>query len=182
MDWSALSILIVGVVYLALALRVYREAVELRVVHCPATGGAAAVRVEAARSALRLGLHGGARVTQCSLWPSRRHCAQTCLAEVSESEEGCRFRRVLAHWYAGKRCTFCRRAIAPVRWGELRPALLSPQGRLVSWAEIAPLSVFEVLRTHAPVCASCDVAETFRRRYPDRVVERAPRPQAPLAH
>jgi hypothetical protein len=62
--------------------------------------------------------------------------------------------------------------IPELQWGSLPPALRAPNGRVVEWTDIEPSALFDVLVTHQPVCASCDVAETFRTRYADRVVER----------
>jgi hypothetical protein len=37
-------------------------------------------------------------------------------------------------------------------------------------AEVLPVA----LETHLPVCASCQVAEAFRRQFPELVVDRKP--------
>jgi hypothetical protein len=158
--------------YLVAATRAYARARGVRVVHCPATQAPAAIHVDPVRNALRLGHPSADRVHECSLWPERRLCAQACLAEVSAFADQCAFQRMVACWYVGKHCTFCRRAIPPVRWGEPRPSLISPKGTLVYWSDVPPIEVYDVLATHAPVCASCGLAEDFRIRHPDLVIER----------
>jgi hypothetical protein len=42
----------------------------------------------------------------------------------------------------------------------------------VQWSEIPAEELPEVFETHLPVCWSCHIAETFRREYPKRVVDR----------
>ena len=170
------TILLLATAYVVSATWVSRRARQLRVVHCPATGSGAALHLRPGRSAWSLGVSPPTRVTQCSLWPERRLCAQSCLAEIHESPEHCAFQKILARWYCGKRCAFCARDIPPVCWGEIRPSLLSPDRRVVAWIDIHPPAVYDVLSTHRPVCASCGVAEAFREQHPDLVVER---PHAP---
>jgi hypothetical protein len=157
--------------WLAAVMRARARTRGIRVVHCPATDGSASLRVRPVRW-LAGTRPGHLRVAECSQWPARRHCAQACLAEIESSPFACSFRRVLAAWYHGRRCAFCQRELPDIRWGELRPALLSPDGQIVSWSEIPPARLYEVLATHRPVCASCDVAETLRRRHADWIVER----------
>jgi hypothetical protein len=178
--YLALFVLL-GVAYLAVAVRTYRRVHALRVVHCPAAGTTEAVRLAAGSPSLTLGLGTKPHVAYCSLWPTRQGCAQQCLAEIEVSPDHCAFQLRLEHWYEGKRCAFCRREIPRVQWGELKPSLLSPGGRIVTWSEVAPAALDAVLRSHAPVCAHCDVAETFRRQYPDLVTERPARPR-PSSH
>jgi hypothetical protein len=166
-----------AVASLLAATRVYLRTRGLRVVHCPATHGSASVRVAPTHPfVLRGPVHLG--VARCSLWPERAQCAQACLAEIAESPQHCSFQRVLADWYRGQRCAICRRDIPKVQRGELRPGLLAPNGELVAWTEVPPTQLYEVLASHRPVCAHCEVAETFRRRYADWVIER-PRSDGP---
>jgi hypothetical protein len=176
MDPYVVLLAALGAGYLAAAARAYRRTRAVRVVHCPATGTTEVVRLTAGAPSMTLGLGPKPQVDHCSLWPARQGCAQQCLAEIGASPEHCAFQLVLAHWYEGKRCAFCRRAIPRVQWGELKPSLLSPDGRIVTWSEVAPATLDVVVRTHAPVCAHCDVAETFRRQYPQLVTDRPARP------
>ena len=169
-------VLIAAIAYSALALRIYLRERGERIVRCPATGEAITVHLAAGRAAVGLHRRGVLEVTRCTLWPERRSCAQGCLAEIERSPDHCLFQQVLAHWYRGKQCAFCRRSMAEMQWGDLQPSLLAPDGRILMWSEVPPTKLYEVLETYRPVCASCDVAETFRQRHADWVVERPPRP------
>jgi hypothetical protein len=153
------------------AWRASARARGLRVVHCPATHGSASLRL---RMANLFSIRGPEHlvVTECSEWPARKNCAQDCLAEIAASPEHCGLRRLLATWYRSQRCAFCGREVPEVHWGDLRPALLAPDGELVEWPDIRPERLYEVLATHRAVCASCDVAEVFRRCHAEWVVER----------
>jgi hypothetical protein len=171
LSFFSTGLALVAVVYVAAFARTWRRLHELRVVRCPGTGGGAALHLGGAGTAIGLGVGAWPHVTRCSLWPERRLCAQSCLAEVETSPEQCAFEGILARWYCGRSCACCRRLVAPVRWGEPRPSLLSPGGRLVTWLDIDPPSVYEVLSMHRAVCAGCTVAERFRRDHPDLIVE-----------
>lgn len=177
-----LLMFVFAVIYATLALRSYRRAKEIRVVHCPATGSAEAIRLHATGEALSLGLRAKPRVMACSLWPDRKGCAQGCLAEVKSSPEHCAMQLVLMRWYLGKPCAFCHQEIPPIGWAEPRPSLLSPDGRIVGWSDIKPTSLYDVLATHRAICARCDEAETFRRRFPDLFIERPPWPPESRPH
>jgi hypothetical protein len=156
------------------ALRQYFRARGTRVVHCPSTGDAVAVTLSGGQTLLdpQLRLH----VRTCTYWPERRDCAQLCVREIEDSPVECLFAKILASWYKDARCAFCQRPISPVTPGSLSPGLLSPGGDILDWPQVEPERVFDVMATHRPLCASCLVAETFRRRFPDRVVDRPERP------
>jgi hypothetical protein len=171
---SAYSILLLllatGYVW-AMAWRSVR-AYRLRVVHCPGTHTVATLRILDPSDAATFGFRTRPHVTSCSLWPDQWPCRENCLAELQASPDHCAFQQILARWYKGKSCAFCQRPIPPIRWGEMRPALLSPEGRMVAWEDVTPHAIDHILSSHRPVCASCDVAESFRQRYSDIVVER----------
>jgi hypothetical protein len=59
-----------------------------------------------------------------------------------------------------------------IQWHDHRPALLSPDKKTVQWSEIPAEELPEVFEKHLPVCWSCHIAETFRREYPEPVVDR----------
>jgi len=48
-------------------------------------------------------------------------------------------------------------------------------GRTFEWHEVRPEKVPESLATHQPVCWNCHIAETFRRQFPQLIVERPER-------
>jgi hypothetical protein len=49
---------------------------------------------------------------------------------------------------------------------------MDAQRRTYEWPEIPPEQIPGVLATHLPVCWNCHIAETFRRMFPERVVDR----------
>jgi hypothetical protein len=172
MSLTLAVILVTVIAYSVVALRIYLRERGPRVVHCPATNEAVLVHLAAGRAAAGLHRRGVLEVSRCTSWPERRHCAQGCLAEIERGPDHCLFQQVLAHWYRGKECAFCHRSIPERHWGDLQPSLLAPDGRILMWSEIPPATLYQVLETHRPVCASCDLAETFRQRHADWVVER----------
>jgi hypothetical protein len=170
--WTILLVGFALVLAVAEVVRLIVHAHTVRVVHCPATGGSAALTLSPNLDPIG---RGAPAVKQCSLWPDREHCAQACLAEIHESAEGCAFRRQLASWYRNRHCVLCRRPIPRVSAGGPQPGLLSPLGQLLQWRDVPPARLFEILKDHHAVCANCAVAEDFRSRFPERVVERPPR-------
>lgn len=79
---------------------------------------------------------------------------------------------LLKHYFAGKQCAICKRPIPPVHGTGMKPGLLNPEThRVHSWEEIRDADLPAALETHKPVCPSCELAESFRQRFPDRVVD-----------
>jgi hypothetical protein len=116
------------------------------------------------------------RLRDCSRWPEKAGCGQECLAQVEEQPEGCLVRHVLEGWYRGKACAYCGHTFDAVRWHDHKPGLRAPDGGFREWSQVPPDEVPTVLATHRPVCWNCLVTEGFRRRFPELVVERPPRP------
>lgn len=79
---------------------------------------------------------------------------------------------LLKRFFDGKACAICKRPIPPVHLtGGLKPGLLNPTTHeTLSWDEI-PSSDLTALESQLPVCSACEVAESFRRRFPDRVFD-----------
>jgi hypothetical protein len=144
-----------------------------RLVTCPETGRPAAVDMD-----LRRAIGGSIvgrpdlRLRDCSRWPERGRCGQPCLSQVEESPEGCLVRAILQDWYAEHTCAFCRRPFGLIHWHDHKPGLRAPDGRLREWREVPPEMLPDTLATHRAVCWNCMVAEGFRLRFPDLVVER----------
>jgi hypothetical protein len=115
----------------------------------------------------------------CSRWPERAGCGQTCLGDLEAAPHACLVRTILARWYAGQRCACCRRPFGEIHWHDHKPALVGTDGITREWTEIPPETIPAVLSTHRPVCWNCHVAETFRRVHGELVVERPPRPASP---
>jgi hypothetical protein len=142
-----------------------------RVVTCPETGTAVAVEVNARKAAFSAAIDEPQfRLSSCSRWPERHACGQECVKQIEEAPDGCLVRERLAAWYADARCTLCGHEIGEIRWIDRKPGLLTPDKKTIDWNEIKPEELPVVLSTHKPVCWNCHLAESFLRRYPDRVV------------
>ena len=154
----------------------FRKVRGKRLVTCPETEKPAAVEVDASHAALSAALgHEELRLSSCSRWPEREGCGQECLQQIEEAPGGCLVRNVLAQWYEGKSCVVCSHTFGPVQdWGH-QLALMSPDGKTMEWGEVRVENLPEVLKTHRPVCWNCHVAESFRRQYPNLVVDSPPK-------
>jgi hypothetical protein len=171
---GATVVLVVGLVvpFAILAIRSYIYWREPRLVRCPQTGTLAHVDVDA-RAAAAVSPLGtpDLHLRDCSLWP-RSTCVQECLKDVAGAPDECRVRWIVARWYEGKRCVFCKKAIPPLHLVEHHPALMTEDGDTIEWTAVTPESLPDALATHLPVCWNCHVAESFRREHPDLVVDR----------
>jgi hypothetical protein len=159
------------------ALHTYFKFRGARLITCPETRKPAAVEVDARHAALFTGIGGtDLRLEDCSRWPERKDCGQDCLQQIESSPEDCLVRTILTKWYKGKPCALCGKIFAEISWLDHKPPLMSPGKQTVEWSEIPPESIPNVLATALPVCWDCHIAETFRRRYPELVVDRPWRP------
>lgn len=140
------------------------------VVLCPRGRRFAAVEFAAAAAALSA-LAGGrdVHIKRCSLWP-RRDCVWECLKQVDDAPDALRPSHLAREWYAGKACVYCRKPIRPVEPFAHQPALRAGD-RLVAWHEVRPEELPPTLAQAAAVCWNCYIAETFRARYPELVVD-----------
>lgn len=148
----------------------------VRLVTCPETAKPTAVEVDAKHAVLGGIGNLDLRLKSCSRWPERQDCGQDCVAQIEASPEGCLVRTILTSWYEGKSCVYCGTLLGKIDWLKHKPALMSPDHITFEWKEIGAERVPEVLATHMPVCWSCHVIATFRRRYPDLVVDRPWKP------
>ena len=153
--------------------RAYLKFRGVRLVTCPETERPAAVEVDAKHAAFSTVFgQPSLQVKNCSRWPERRGCGRECLGQVEVAPEDCLVRTIVAKWYKEKSCVFCGKAIEEVNWLDHYPALLSPDRVTFEWSEILPEKLPEALATHTPVCWNCHIAQTFRRRFPELVVDR----------
>jgi hypothetical protein len=174
---TIIIILTPAVLIIGSALAVYLKLRGTRLITCPETGKHAAVELDAKYAALVSPI--GARrfrLSDCSRWPGRKDCGQDCLREIESSPEDCLVRTILTKWYKGKKCAFCGKAFGEINWLDNKPALMSAGKPSREWSEISPLEIPNALVTDMPVCFDCHIAETFRRRYPELVVDRPWRP------
>lgn len=171
------SILVVAIgllLYPAIAaVRAYRLFRGKRLVTCPETHKPAAVEVDATKAmAWRLGATSTLRLDQCSRWPERRNCGQECLRQVEADPENCLVWNIVANWYEGRHCVYCRKPFGLMKHLDHPPALQGPKGQTSEWSQLRPEQLPAVFSTHLPVCWNCHVVATFRRLYPELVVER----------
>ena len=167
----------ISVIALVKGLRAYLRARGKRLITCPETHCTAAVELDARGAGLRA-FRGGTYhcLRDCSRWPEKKDCAQDCLAEVEASGPGCLVRNIVAEWYEGKTCVYCHKPVDSVDdWTGHLPGLLDQDYRTVSWGDVPPEKLPEVLVTHKPVCWSCHIAETFRREHAELVTDRPAR-------
>jgi hypothetical protein len=151
-----------------------------RAVVCPENRKVVAVEVDAPHAAWSAPQgRPELRLQDCTRWPEKAGCGQECLRQIESSPEGCRIRTILTDWYERRSCAFCGRAFGRIHWHDHKPALLAPDGALVTWDSFAPEQVMDVLTSHKPVCWDCHLAESFRRDHPDLVVERPNRSDPP---
>jgi len=80
---------------------------------------------------------------------------------------------LLRRFFDGKACAICKRPIPPVQRTGLKPGLLNPATHEThSWDQIPNENVSAALETQLPLCSACQLAESFRQRHPDLVVDR----------
>ena len=80
---------------------------------------------------------------------------------------------LLKRFFDGKACAICKRPIPPVHRMGVKPGLLNPGTHEThTWDEIPNVDLSALLETHLPLCSACEVAESLRQRFPDRVTDR----------
>lgn len=147
---------------------------------CPETGKSTCVKVDAADAA-RSALVGRPKIhlSDCSRWPEHQNCGQECLSQLGAGPQSCLVWTKVCDFYRGRSCVYCHKPFNELHWHDHRPALIGPDRKTVQWNEVAAEKLPELFETHLPVCWSCHIAETFRREYPERVVDR-PGSRGPL--
>jgi len=166
------------------ALRTYMTFRGQRIVSCPENHCAAGVRVAAGKAAFQATV-GKQHLTldKCSRWPERQDCGQECLAQIEEAPKACLAWTIITRWYQGQECVYCHKPFGEIHWHDHPPALLNRENKTIDWNQVLPEKLQEALATHRPVRWSCHMAETFRREFPERVVDRpAEWPRMKLYH
>jgi len=144
-----------------------------RVIVCPETGKQAMVEVDTRRAALTsLVGQTDIRLESCWRWPLNEDCGQQCLLQLDVASDDCLVRSVLTKWYRGQKCVFCERSFREIDLTDHQPALFTPQGITVEWADIPISAVNTAMATYQPVCWNCHIAQTFYHERPDLVIER----------
>jgi hypothetical protein len=146
-------------------------------VTCPETDAPAAVRVDWGLIMASSGIgEPDVRIGSCSRWPEQSQCGQRCLSQIEAAPAECVVRTTLVQWYQGSSCAICNREIGEVHWVQYKPALLTPNRKMVEWAQVTPETLPEVLSTHQRVCWRCHVVDTWRERFPGFQGDRASSP------
>jgi len=160
---------------LLVAGRAYFKHRGTRVVTCPETDSPAAVRVDAGRIMASSSIgEPDLRLVSCSRWPERKLCGQPCLAQIEAAPAECVVRTTLVEWYQNSSCGLCGKDIGEIHWVEHKPALLTPDRKMVEWEEISPEQIAQVMATHQRVCWRCHVSNSMRERFPGFQAEHAP--------
>ena len=79
----------------------------------------------------------------------------------------------LKHYFEGRQCAACNRAIPPIHVGELQPGLLNRHTHeTIEWDDIPVANLPSTLANHVPICSNCVTVEMFRQQHPELVVDR----------
>jgi len=161
-----------AIVVLRWVTRAYLAFRGTRVVTCPETQIPAAVEVDARHAAVTSVLaRPELRLRSCTRWPERMDCGQECLAEIESAPLDCLARTMLLRFYAGRSCVVCHSPFGDIEWHDHKPALMTADGETVTWEEVRPERLPDVLATHGPVCWNCHIGLRFRRRHPELVTD-----------
>lgn len=155
------------------ASRAYMTFHGQRIVSCPETRKPAAVRVAAGKAACNAAIgRDTIGLCECSRWPARSDCPQDCLAQIKEAPGACLVWNIMNRWYHGQECAYCHKEFSDIHWHDHPPALVDADRHSILWNEVPAERLQETMRTHVPVCWNCYIAETFRQRFPNLVVDR----------
>jgi len=162
------------VVYVGIALTAWIRLRGTRVVICPQTLEPVSVTLDRGHAAVTAVWDAAdLKLATCTRWPLPVDCDQACVSQIVQPGYETRPAAIAAHLFEGQRCAICRLAIDPVDTASLPPGLLDPVTHdVVPWNEVPPERLREEFRTRRALCANCTLAESFRRRFPDRVVDR----------
>jgi hypothetical protein len=159
-----------GIRYLGRAYFRYKDS---KIITCPDTGEAAIVEVDAVHAALTSMVgEPDIRLQNCWRWPLHENCGQQCLTQLDVAPAECLVQGVLMRWYDSKSCVYCGKPFEEIQWASHKPALQSPDGKLVEWREVPIQNIETVMKTYMPVCWDCYIAQSFRRDHPELVVYR----------
>jgi len=169
-----LVLLTVVTVYLAIAWRTWARIRGTRVVTCPDTKRSVAVKVDAGHAiTAAMWEKPDLRLTSCTRWPEGHDCDQWCVKQIEHTPEATRPKAIAAHFFDGLHCSICRRRIEPPGGVTLQPGFMDPITRKVqTWNEVPPEDLPDAVVTRYALCSNCTLAESFRQRFPDKVVDR----------
>jgi hypothetical protein len=153
-----LSLVPLGWTFISRYLRLRGE----RAVICPETISPERVEIAAGRAAWT-GIAGETQlqISSCSRWPLE--CPQTCLEQIEAAPDGCLVRLRLRSWFEGAACSRCGEAIPEISSFRPRPGLMGPSREVLTWHELTPAALPELLGTHRPLCPVCVSVERAAR-------------------
>jgi hypothetical protein len=165
------SIVMWAGMYASRALRLWRRYRGSRIVTCPETGRAAAVRIDVGHAIVSRPSHGDdIRLEGCSRWAERGPCDQPCLAEAMCYESAAT--RIVYAWPQGKTCSSCGKPLEESEGLGHHVALRGANGISREWVDIPTERLRDALNEERPVCWTCHAAEVFRLTYPELVAGR----------
>lgn len=168
-----LGVAVVLVAAFAVA-RFWRRTTAPRLITCPENNSYQTVGIDASH---RLGqfVRGkeGMQLCDCTRWPERQDCGQSCLEQIASAPDGCRVRALLDGFYAGQSCVLCGKEFGEtIDWYDHEPAFIDAERRVMSWQDIPSERLPEIMEDHYPVCWDCKVIETVRQKHPGRITDR----------
>jgi hypothetical protein len=165
------------VVYVGIAVIAWIRLRGTRVVVCPETHEPVAVTLDRGHAAVTAVWEAAdLKLATCTRWPLPVDCDQACVSQIVQPGNETQPATIAAHLFKGQRCGICGLAIDPVDTGALPPGLLDPVTHdVVAWNDVPPERLRAEFKARRALCANCTLAESFRRRFPDRVVDRLPR-------
>lgn len=181
-ELALLAMLAVALLLIVAAYAVHRLLIggrELRkfsgkmLVTCPETQKTVVVKVASSRAALAATAgKEHVELSQCTRWPERQDCDQACLTELEADPEKHRVWNIVAQWYQGKSCIYCRQPISELHHLDHAPGLIGADGEIIEWEKVPAEKLPEELASARPVCWNCTVVEGFRQEHGDLVIER----------
>ncbi len=173
---SGIRIAFVALVIVALSalflVRLFRYRGK-HVIICPETGAPAGTEIDAPLAAgFWFPIEPGIVVRNCSRWPEHGACDQACAAQIESARGQTLVRNIVTDWYRDRTCALCTRPIGAIGGETLPAGVLTPDGELHDWSAIAPADLPRVLARAVAICPRCELAEDFRRRFPELVVDR----------
>jgi len=159
-----------GVWFAARALAIRRRLQGDRVVTCPETGQPAIVHIDRALAVTSTAGSAPAPLEACSRWAERGQCDQPCVcaAHLPASSASA----LVKAWAKDRTCTTCGGELVEHPLVGHHIALFEPGGITREWVDVAGERLPLALATCLPLCWNCHQAATFRRLYPELVVDR----------
>jgi len=168
---AAISVTLVALLLFA---RFWRRTADPRLITCPENDSPQAVELDPGhRLGQVLQAKDGMYLRDCSRWPEKEDCGQSCLQQIAAAPDGCRVRSILDNYYAGKSCVLCGKEFGEkIDWYDHEPAFIDADRHIRSWKDSPPEQLPDIMEDHYPVCWDCKVIEMVRQKHPERVTDR----------